>query len=91
MQGNISLVGNALDNLTFLETVDLSYNNLTGSMPDGSGFCSMVGRSLKLMNVEFNNIEGQIPECLLGLGTSQLLLGQYHALVSRWWAFASAP
>ncbi len=70
MQGNISLVGNALDNLTFLETVDLSYNNLTGSIPDSGGFCSMVGRSLKLLNMEFNNIQGQIPECLLGVGTS---------------------
>eukprot|EP00884_Botryococcus_braunii_P006383 jgi/Botrbrau1/15746/Bobra.4_1s0114.1 len=65
IEGDIRLISQALENMTLLETIDISYNNLTGSLDSASSLCTLANQALRLLNLEFNWISGSMPACLL--------------------------
>lgn len=72
-QGDIAYFGAAALQLSHLESLILSRNRyLTGSLD--KLFCQPVRRSLTYLDVSFNNINGTIPSCLLGPGTSMAIV-----------------
>lgn len=75
VQGDIASVAMALQNFTLLETVDLSYNNLTGVLGGNDAWCLLANMSMRLLNLEFNEISGAVPACLLGPGMVASLIG----------------
>jgi Secretion system C-terminal sorting domain/Leucine rich repeat len=59
-----------LGELTELETLDISFNKLTGELASGV-VCGY--RNLRFLNVSFNRLEGAIPACIASLDKVQTL------------------
>lgn len=70
-QGDITLIGSALTYLAAnLTTLDLSDNYISGNMTNSdSPFCQLTIRSLQFLNIQINNITGELPaSCLFETG-----------------------
>ena len=73
-------------NLSSLDALDLSYNNLSGMLPDCLGNLSF---SLSILNLRRNNFHGSIPQiCKKGSKLKWLILVKINyrgGYQDRWW------
>lgn len=75
-QGDVADFGAAANNLAELESLDVSYNpSLTGNM---AGLCKAAAK-LTYLDLSTTDINGSIPDCLLGQGNFHL----YNLLALR--------
>lgn len=84
-QGDINSIGSALTHLAAnLTTLDLSDNNIGGTLTAAnSPFCQLSIGALEFLNLQINNITGELPSCLLQTGM-QPLYRMNKELLMRW-------
>ncbi|XP_031265641.1 receptor-like protein kinase At3g21340 [Pistacia vera] len=73
---NLSVIAQSLSNLEAIEVLDLSYNNLTGSIPE---FLAQLP-NLKVLNLTGNSFTGSVPSALLEKVKDKTLLFSLEGL-----------
>ncbi|KAK9823802.1 hypothetical protein WJX72_005593 [[Myrmecia] bisecta] len=73
LKGDFGQIAAALENITTLDTLDLSYNpnvagNLAPATPTG-GICKLANTSLEFLDLTLDSTFGTIPACLLSKGS----------------------
>lgn len=75
LSGSISA---SVGNLTFLHTLDLSHNNLSGQMPHLNNL-----QKMQVLNLSYNSLDGIIPDTLTNCSNLQQLILRYNNFRSR--------